>query len=105
MRGLDPRIHQKRSFVQSMGAGDKRAEATPFFERLCPATTAGDIRLRSRSADTPRFCIDKVPRKIEGAGNAGCTPHPRPRVQSEISTRVSHHRYAETPPALPAQWF
>src|SRR6266478_3817093 len=28
----------------------------------------------------------------EGAGNAGCALHPRPRVQQK-STRVSNHRY------------
>ena len=37
------------------------------------------------------------PRKTEGAGNAGCfSPHPRPRVQRERSTRaVSHHRSSQ----------
>jgi hypothetical protein len=32
--------------------------------------------------------------KREGAGNAGCATHPRPRVRRVKSTRVSHHRYA-----------
>ena len=30
--------------------------------------------------------------KQEGAGNAGCALHPRPRVQQK-NTRVSNHRY------------
>src|ERR1700738_3226296 len=39
----------------------------------------------------------------EGAGNAGCTPHPPPRVQTK-KTHAGQHRYAEITPALPAQW-
>src|SRR5437667_3707416 len=31
-------------------------------------------------------------KEAEGAGNAGCALHPRPRVQQK-STRVSNHRY------------
>jgi hypothetical protein len=31
---------------------------------------------------------------MEGAGNAGCSPHPQPRVENR-NTRVSHHRFAE----------
>src|ERR1700758_2123616 len=41
--------------------------------------------------------------ETEGAGNAGCTPHPLPRVQNE-KTHAGQHRYAEITPALPAQW-
>jgi hypothetical protein len=35
MRGLDPRIHFSRRWI----AGSSASEATPFFERLCPAMT------------------------------------------------------------------
>jgi hypothetical protein len=38
MRGLDPRIHRKKSFCDGL-PGHRRAEATPFFERLSPAMT------------------------------------------------------------------
>jgi hypothetical protein len=44
-----------------------------------------------------------VPPKTEGAGNAGCTPHPLPYAQNK-KTRAGQHRYAEITPALPAQW-
>jgi len=37
MPGLDPGIH--RSSNDDGLPGHRRAEATPFFERLCPATT------------------------------------------------------------------
>jgi hypothetical protein len=37
MRGLDPRIH----LFDEMDCRHRRAEATPFFERLCPAMTTG----------------------------------------------------------------
>jgi hypothetical protein len=41
MRGLDPRIHLdcEKLFAKGWIAGHRRAEATPFFERLCPAMT------------------------------------------------------------------
>jgi hypothetical protein len=35
-------------------------------------------------------------------GNAGCPPHPQPRVHSAESTRVSHHRFTGTP-GIPAR--
>src|SRR5216684_461959 len=41
------------------------------------------------------------PWKTEGVGNAGCPPHPQPRVQWVESTRVSHHRYSRIHPAFP----
>src|SRR5581483_4011139 len=44
-----------------------------------------------------------IPPKAEGAGNAGCTPHPLPCVQNK-KTHAGQHRYAEITPALPAQW-
>ena len=44
-----------------------------------------------------------APSNTEGAGNAGCTPHPLPRVQTK-ETHAGQHRYAEITPALPAQW-
>jgi hypothetical protein len=40
--------------------------------------------------------------KTEGVGNAGCPPHPQPRVQCVGSTRVSHHGRTGTP-GIPAR--
>src|SRR5437762_5765764 len=41
MPGLDPGIHdlRRRVHVKTWMAGHRRAEATPSFGRLCPATT------------------------------------------------------------------
>src|SRR5438445_11699880 len=46
--------------------------------------------------DLARVMLELTLERIEGAGNAGRTMHPQPRAQSVESTRVSHHRYAET---------
>jgi hypothetical protein len=34
-------------------------------------------------------------RKIEGAGKAGRSPHPQPRMQNKKAYEYSHHRFAE----------
>jgi hypothetical protein len=47
----------------------------------------------------PGFC--KIFRPEEGVGNAGCQ-RTRSRACSVVSTRVSHHGYAETP-GIPAR--
>jgi hypothetical protein len=41
MRALDPRIHlsSQESIEEDGLPGHRRAKATPFFERLCPAMT------------------------------------------------------------------
>jgi hypothetical protein len=39
--------------------------------------------------------------KTEGAGNAGCWPHPQPRVQSGGSTRVSSPQVQPRSPGIP----
>src|SRR5260370_40766064 len=46
--------------------------------------------------EAPELCMTRC-LENEGAGKAGCPPHPQPRVQSVESTRVSHHRFAGTP--------
>jgi hypothetical protein len=47
--------------------------------------------------DSPEFLQQSFrPKKIEGAGNAGCPTHPQPRVRNKTNTRVSHHRSTET---------
>jgi hypothetical protein len=44
------------------------------------------------------------PRKTEGAGNAGCTTHPLPCVQTK-ETHARPTQVRRNHPALPAQWF
>src|SRR5437899_821313 len=41
-----------------------------------------NIRPHSRGAMRPRFCKNRSPRKTEGAGKAGCSLHPQPRVRN-----------------------
>ena len=36
--------------------------------------------------DTPELCRNFSPQKREGVGNAGCSVHPQPRVQSRKHT-------------------
>src|SRR5581483_10920764 len=61
----------------------------------------------ANSIPAARFCVRVLqfvgPLQTEGAGNAGCTPHPLPCVQNK-NTHAGQHRYAEITPALPAQW-
>jgi hypothetical protein len=51
--------------------------------------------------DAPEPCMHSSPHKTEGVGNAGCPPHPQPRVQSEGSTRVSSPQVHRNHPAFP----
>jgi hypothetical protein len=45
---------------------------------------------------TPEFCTNITLEESEGAGNAGCWPHPQPCVRSRKAHKHSHHRLAET---------
>jgi hypothetical protein len=38
----------------------------------------------------------RVPQKTEGAGNAGRSSHPQPRMRNKKAYERSHHRFAET---------
>jgi hypothetical protein len=43
--------------------------------------------------------------RIEGAGNAGRSMRPQPRVQMKKAHEHSHHGHTGNHPAFPAQWF
>src|SRR5579863_2903176 len=43
--------------------------------------------------------------KSEGAGNAGCTMHPQPRVENAKTTRAKSPQVRRNKPAFPARWF
>ena len=45
---------------------------------------------KPRGADTPELSYRRNPRKIEGAGNAGCALHPRSRVQKCTANAHEH---------------
>jgi hypothetical protein len=52
----------------------------------------------------PEVCTNVCPSMIEGAGNAGCTLHPRSRVQNCAKKRTRAYRFSGNTPASPAQW-
>ena|SRR5882724_3962011 len=68
--------------------------------KFCMSKTRfNDLAARKR----PRCWVNGAHRKAEGAGNAGCALHPRPRVQQKahaLATTGTPHQ-----PAFPAQWF
>jgi hypothetical protein len=49
------------------------------------------MRPHSRGAMRPRFCECLPLLRTEGAGNAGRTMHPQPRVQMKKAHEHSHH--------------
>src|ERR1700759_3632490 len=73
-----------------------------MLEMLCCGRATHDSALPRH--EVPELLRNRRPSKAEGAGNAGCTPHPLPRVQTK-KTHAGQHRYAEITPALPAPWF
>src|SRR5262249_32403923 len=54
-----------------------------------------EIRLRLPATQVRPSDASNVSLKIEGAGNAGCRPHPWPACNKKAGG--SHHRYAKTP--------
>jgi hypothetical protein len=56
--------------------------------------------------EAPEVLLETFAHKTEGAGNAGCPPHPQPRVRSlSEAHECSHHGHTGNHPAFPAQWF
>src|SRR6202047_2334122 len=64
-----------------------------------------DERPPSRGAMRPRFAGNFLTLQSEGAGNTGCTLHPRSRVQQCTKKRTRAYRFSGGNPAFPAQWF
>ena len=68
---LDPGCRLRRGFVMPVRRN--------FSEGSEPGAMAEHDSAISRPR-SPRVCMNLVPRKKEGAGNAGCLLHPRSRV-------------------------
>jgi hypothetical protein len=62
-------------------------------------------QLRVLAARSREFCHQHPALQSEGAGNAGRTMHPQPRMQNKMSTRASSPRSHREHPAFPTQWF
>jgi hypothetical protein len=63
-------------------------------------------RLRDLAARfRPSFASSFAALRTEGAGNAGRSMHPQPRVRMKKAHEHSHHGHTGNNPAFPAQWF
>jgi hypothetical protein len=58
-------------------------------------------QLRIPAAGNARVMHRSCPSEREGAGNAGCRPHPQPRVQIKRSTRASSPQVRRTHSGIP----
>src|SRR5215208_5225164 len=63
-----------------------------------------DVRPRSRGMFRPRLYKFVVPLRTEGAGNAGCTLHPRSRVPRTAHLAHTSIQVSGNTPTSPAQW-
>src|SRR5258708_32942495 len=71
-RSLCSLVRDDVNFVPEAGSNFQTAE------------TISDTTAHSRGAMRPRFCKNRSPSKTEGAGNAGRSMHPQPRVRNKI---------------------
>src|SRR5579872_7408906 len=70
---------------------------------MVPARPLAITGFRTRLRILATRCARAISRSsaLEGVGNAGCEPHPQPRVGKMETTRVSHHGYSRNHPAFP----
>ena len=72
-------------------AGLSRLNYHRLWNTGCPAFAGHDngegVKQHPRDAISRPGLAIRVPLKTEGAGNAGCTPHPLPCVQTERNAR------------------
>jgi hypothetical protein len=65
-----------------------------------------ETHLRIPAALIARVVRERCAPKTEGVGNAGCPPHPQPRVQNKTKhTSVVTARFAEITRHSRTQWF
>jgi hypothetical protein len=75
MAGLDPAIH---AFVFQ--------ESKTWITGTSPVMTTNRHETTFPRCNAPESCFVLVPLQTEGAGNAGRSPHPQPRVQNKKHT-------------------
>src|SRR5581483_1494951 len=63
-----------------------------------------EARFRIPAARNDRALQRSHPRKTEGAGNAGCRPHPQPRAQHKKQHTSIVTTGQPNSPAFPARW-
>ena len=114
-------------------ARDRRNHVRPCCSRLarlgahCPEATYTAIReqvirLAANNMSDSKFQIGRTciripaarfrpgcridrPRKFEGAGKAGCRPHPQPRMQMKKAYERSHYRFSQSVRLSPRNGF
>src|SRR4051794_40005243 len=85
---------------------EMRVRPVPGIAALTRATRSSNTRLRSRDSFSPELFDHHVPRKKEGAGNAGCWLHPRALRAKRLHLYARKQRQVQPEqPAFPAQWF
>ena len=78
--------------------------SSPTFTRYGSLRSQGRQQKLFSRRDAPEVLqVEPCPRKSEGAGKTGCTPHPRSRVQWVDSGRTRAYRFGGITPAFPAQ--
>src|ERR1700730_14671525 len=108
VRGLRKLGYAPRLEGWTAGAHGARRAKTRSSSRgseNCWATTNLRPSLRLLAAPIAPELLRKARSTTEGAGNAGCQPHPQPRVRNKKAHEHSHRRSSRIHPAFPTQWF
>jgi len=74
------------------GTAPSRIKPPHPTSRFTSQTALGRMTTRSRGGVRPSSAIDVAPEQREGAGNAGCWPHPWPACRKKAGG--SHHRFS-----------
>src|SRR5258706_6615753 len=111
----------RRTSHSAVIASEAKQSIAPSKERMdcfvarAPRNDGGELCIqfsdlsRCESAisrrDTPEACVHLSPSKSEGAGNAGRSMHPQPRVQMKKAHERSHHGHTGTTRHSPRNGF
>src|SRR6266852_8194649 len=81
--------------------------ASQRVARMRAPLARNDVELQTRiripRRETPGLCMNFVPPKTEGVGNAGCPWHPRPRVHLVVAERTRVTTSTPESPGVPAR--
>jgi hypothetical protein len=91
-------IARSKATKQSILPGKERMDCFASF------AMTSDTASRSRRTSARVLSATSRPLPSEGAGNAGCTLHPRSRVQITQQMRTRAYRFSGGNPTFPAQW-
>jgi hypothetical protein len=84
-----------------MTGSAKQSRATTRMDCFVASLLATTANTTPRSRGAMRPSGASTFRPAEGVGNAGCPPHPQPRVRNNKAHERSHHRYSRIHPAFP----